>query len=557
MSASTASKTTAKKKRNEEKTIAKPPLTERTWLAPLLSGVLLGVAFPTYEPIHLEPLAWIGLVPLLLSLKETKSFGEYYKLSYFSMLIFTLVSVWWVALSTPIGGILMYFAESFFLTIPLTLFYIVWRRLGWTVALTALPFIWTAWEWIYLDMDISFAWIVLGNSQANLFWMTQHADIFGVWGISFWIVSFNVLALAVVEKFRAATDATQKQVVVRNAAVTALVMISMPLLYSAYRLLTPLESLGRVAKVAIVQPNINPFLKWGAGQENVIMQKHYDVTKRVLSDNPDLIVYPETTIPFYILQPQHIEKRNVLWNHVAEWNTPLLTGFPDVMYYDNESDRQAGSKFDKFAKRYYDSFNSAMLIEPKKSTPQVYHKIELVPFAERVPYMEYLPFLSEMAMDVGGVSSWGRGSDVKNFSFKTRSGDSVLVGSVICIESIYPRLTAEFTRRGAEFLSVITNDGWFAKSYGPNQHAAFARLRCIETRRAMARCANTGVSMFIDRYGRAYGEIPWWEEQVSTQNVELASGQTFYVEHTDWLPKLCLLMAGLFVTAAIVKRFIA
>ena len=99
---------------------------------------------------------------------------------------------------------------------------------------------------------------------------------------------------------------------------------------------------------------------------------------------------------------------------------------------------------------------------------------------------------------------------------------------------------AEFVKNGADFLTIITNDGWFSKSYGPYQHAAFARLRCIETRRWMARSANTGISFFIDKFGRTYGEIPWWTPLTTTENIGLSKELTFYVRHIDWFPKLCL-----------------
>ncbi len=162
------------------------------WRLPLLSGAMLGFAFPTYPFIHLEPLAWIGFVPLLYQLKKTASFGAFYRTAYFSMFIFVLCSVWWVSLSTAVGGVLMYFAQSFFLTVPFVAFYFVWRRTSWTLALSALPFLWTAWEWIYLGMEISFGWLTLGNSQSYLFWLIQYIDLFGVWGISFWDMLFNV-----------------------------------------------------------------------------------------------------------------------------------------------------------------------------------------------------------------------------------------------------------------------------------------------------------------------------------------------------------------------------
>ncbi|RFM25455.1 MAG: apolipoprotein N-acyltransferase [Candidatus Thermochlorobacter aerophilum] len=522
------------------------------WRLPLLSGAMLGFAFPTYPFIHLEPLAWIGFVPLLYQLKKTASFGAFYRTAYFSMFIFVLCSVWWVSLSTAVGGVLMYFAQSFFLTVPFVAFYFVWRRTSWTLALSALPFLWTAWEWIYLGMEISFGWLTLGNSQSYLFWLIQYIDLFGVWGISFWIMLFNVLALLLYERYE---QHRQLPRLFSESILLACAMLLPALIYSLLALSSPLPTKPTSATVAIIQPNIDPFIKWDRHQEDFLMQKHYALTDKAVHHQPvDLILYPETTIPFYILEPYHYIQRDTLWAKVAAWNTPLLTGFPDLVRYSDSTQRQASSRLDRYSGLYYDSFNSSMLIIPHQREPQIYHKMKLVPFAERVPYLDYLPFLSSISIGVAGISSWGRGKEIKLLTLPTLRGDSLRTCGLICYESIYPELVAEFVRRGADFLTIITNDGWFGKSYGPYQHAAFARLRCIETRRAMARCANTGISLFIDRYGRGYGEIPWWEEAFSIATLDIGEGETFYVRHTDLLPKFCLLISATFLTLALFKR---
>lgn len=513
---------------------------------------MLGFAFPTYPFIHLEPLAWIGFAPLLYQLKKAESFKAFYRTAYFGLFIFVICSVWWVSLSTAVGGVLMYFAETFFLTLPLCVFYFIWRRANWTLALLSLPFIWTAWEWIYLDMEISFGWLTLGNSQSYLFWLIQYIDLFGVWAASFWIMLFNVLALMLYERYERHRE---KSKFICEGITLGGAMILPPLIYSLFMLSTPLPTKSAPATVTIIQPNIDPFVKWGRHQEDFVMQKHYEVTDKALrAGSVDMILYPETTIPFYILEPHNHAQREKLWAKVAEWNAPLLTGFPDVVRYDDSAKRQAGARFDKYSGKYYDSFNSSMLIAPNQPEPQIYHKMKLVPFAERVPYLDYIPFLSSITIGVAGISSWGRGDDIKLLSFPTRRGDTLRTCGLICYESIYPGLVAQFVKRGADFLTVITNDGWFGKSYGPYQHAAFARLRCIETRRAMARCANTGISLFIDRYGRAYAEIPWWQEAFTTADLDIGEGETFYVRHIDLFPKLCLLLSVGFCALAFFKR---
>lgn len=513
----------------------------------LLSGILLGVSFPTYPFIRLEPLAWIALVPLLLSIKNEPSIRGFYKQVYVAMLAFVMVAVWWISLSTVLGGVLTYFAQSFFLTIPFVLFYFINNRVGWKPALFSFPFIWTAWEWIYLDMDISFGWLTLGNSQANLYWLVQYVDLFGTWAISFWIILFNVFVVLLVECWQ-----TEKEhgAAAKQAAMVAVLMLAPPLAYSAYVFAQP-EPVQKQIKVSIIQPNIDPFAKWETMTRQEILDKNIVMSDTAVQKNkPDMILWPETAIPYFILLPDASPYWSWLLTKVNAWKTPLLTGFSDATIYADSTERQAGAKYDALMGKYYDTFNSSMMVRPADPNPDVYHKMELVPFAERVPYMEYIPLLSKATVKLAGISSWGRGKVLKNMGFRSQAGDSVQVCGLICYESIYPGFTAKFVQKGANFLTVITNDGWFSKSYGPYQHAAFARLRCIETRRAMARCANTGITFFIDRYGRTYGEVPWWEARTTTAPVAIAADKSFYVSYIDLFPKVCTGVAGLLLLSA-------
>jgi apolipoprotein N-acyltransferase len=137
---------------------------------------------------------------------------------------------------------------------------------------------------------------------------------------------------------------------------------------------------------------------------------------------------------------------------------------------------------------------------------------------------------------------------------RRRNGSSFRIGNVICYESIFPGLVSKFAAGGAELLTLVTNDGWYGTSYGPWQHAAIGRLRCIENRRAMARCANTGVTLAYDRCGRTIAETPWWRQSVLTVDVPLETGLTFYTKHPDLFPKACLGIGGVVVLLGAWRR---
>jgi len=517
---------------------------------PLISGLLLGVSFPTWPSLHLEPLAWIALVPLLLSVEHEEDFGSFFRKSWVAMLLYCLIALWWVSLATIVGGVLTVFIQSLFSTVPLVVFYHFRKRAGFRAALLALPFVWTAWEWAYMQQDFSLGWLTFGNSQANLLWMVQYADLTGVWGISFWLVAFNVLVLLL---FRG-----KKSFQVRMSFVTMMaVMIAVPLLYARHvfqhEKTAPASS---EVRIAVVQPDIDPHEKWGGFTPEQTLSHLYSLTgQTVRADRPELVIWPETAIPFYIRSPENKPYMNSVWRMVERWDTPLLTGFPDEEPIPAKSSgAEAVAASGTEAVISCAAYNASMLLLPTGAPVQIYRKMRLVPFGERVPYSEYLPFLERLSFSLSGITSWQKGDEATIMNFRSRDGQTVSFANIICYESIFPGLVSTFVRRGAQFLTLVTNDGWYGTSYGPWQHAAIGRLRCIENRRAMARCANTGVTLFYDSFGRSIAETPWWQVSVLTAEVPLENGITFYTAHPDLVPLSCLVISGVLVVVGVLRK---
>ena len=516
----------------------------------VLTGVLLGVSFPSYPFIRLELLAWFALVPLLVSLRNVERAGELFRRVYIAMLLFCLISLWWVTLATFPGGALTILAQAFFLTIPLFGFYAIKKMAGFHFALFSLPFLWVAWEWAYMQQDLSLGWLTFGNSQANLNLMIQYADLTGVWGISFWLVWFNVLIVLAVTGSR--KDAF------RSVAVMAL-MILAPLLYASS--VMPQDGLpaagSRKLRVTLVQPDIDPHEKWLHNNSVDIMDRYYTMTNRAVRENrPDLVMWPETAIPFYILDHAYADDLQTLRSSLRGWNAALLTGFSDIIYYPAapQTDTGHSGNNDRSMNRFFDTYNASMLLEPGNGTPQIYRKMRLVPFAERVPYVDYFPWLGHLTFSLVGLNGWGKGSDTTIMQLHSPRYGTVKIANIICYESIFPGLVTEFVRKGAEVLTLVTNDGWYATSYGPYQHLAIGTLRCIENRRAMARCANTGLTVVINKYGRIIAEIPWWQERTLTAEVPLESTLTFYTRNPDLLPKAAAALSGLLFLIAFLKK---
>jgi len=518
--------------------------------APILSGVLLGVSFPSYPFTRLEVLAWVALVPLLLSLRTVDRVGVLFRRVYITMLFFCLISLWWVSLATLPGGALTIVAQALFLTVPLLAFYVIKKMAGFHFALFSLPFLWVAWEWAYMQQDLSFGWLTLGNSQSNLNLMVQYADLTGVWGVSFWLVWFNVLIVLAVIGSR--KDAF------RSVVIMALMILG-PLLYafSVFNREGPLAGEHKLLRVTLVQPNIDPHAKWLRNNSADIMERYYRMTNRAVRENrPDLVMWPETAIPFYILDRAYDDDLQNLRLSLRGWNTALLTGFSDIIYYPagGQPDPEHSGNNDPSMNRFFETYNASMLLESGNGIPQIYRKMRLVPFAERVPYVDYVPWLGHLTFSLAGLNGWGQGRDTTVMQLHSSKYGKVKIANIICYESIFPGLVTAFVRKGAQALTLVTNDGWYATSYGPYQHLAIGRMRCIENRRAMARCANTGLTVIINKYGSIMAEIPWWQEQTLTAELPLESSITFYTGNPDLVPKTAAAISALLILIAVFKK---
>ncbi len=228
-------------------------------------------------------------------------------------------------------------------------------------------------------------------------------------------------------------------------------------------------------------------------------------------------------------------------------NVPLLIGTPDLRYYEDQQNAPDDAKVMKSSGLKYDTYNSAVLFEPGKDKDefQRHEKIKLVIGSERMPYQEIMPFTKNLVEWGVGLSSWQIGRDTNIFALK----DGIKFNTAICYESVYPEFFADFVDKGADFSVIITNDGWWGKLSGTYQHNRFAVFRAIENRRWLARCANTGISGFIDPEGNYYEETNIDERTEIVFEAGLRNEKTFYTIHGDIFSKICLITGLLFFEA--------
>jgi apolipoprotein N-acyltransferase len=478
----------------------------------VISGLLLALSFPPY---HLGFLGFFCLVPLLFALARRQSEPPF-SLGVVMGLILYGGTFFWVAWATFPGSLGAIGLLSIFLGVFTLLYSFVVQRWG-MLALGLFPFFWTAHEYIRSLGQLGFPWTSLCYSQTEYLPLIQWASIVGPYGISFWLVTINTVIFFSLRRWPRRWF---------------LLCFLVPLLLIPYihgTRIIPHEELPGDLRVALIQPNLGPDVKWDSRYIDQNFEVLLRLTRQAAAQNPDLVIWPETATPCYLMrQRKHYVRVRDL---VDETGVYLLTGSPDYAYIDEDE---------------YEYYNSAFYFSPERREVQRYSKMQLVPFSEKIPYDEKIGFLRKINW---GEADFTPGEDWTIFHHPL--GD---FGVLICFESIFPQMAQEYHRLGAKFLAVITNDGWFGKTSAPFQHAQIAVFRAIENRISIARCANTGVSLIIDPFGRTSDATPIFEEQVVVTDLPLWEEETFYNRHGEWISWFCMGLAGLFLILSIPRK---
>jgi apolipoprotein N-acyltransferase len=520
----------------------------------LLTGVGLGISFP---PFQLGILACFALIPLLLVFEYTDGFARPLRYTYVAFLVLQIVSVYWMGGFVHgrhgmqmFGGALLLIAHPFFFFIPVLGYLIIRRTFGLAYALISLPFIWVGFEYIHSIGDLAFPWQTLGNTQSYDIIRAQFISFTGVYGLSFWIICINALGFYLLVNIATERwNMSSKQAI--GTALIIVVIHFIPFIYGKAVFAKEREYTDAI-RVGLVQPDSDPFEKWDLSRHMLIGQLVYQ-SELLVSYAPDIIIWPENAVTFYLMMPQSGIYRERLQEFIDDTDIPVLTGLPYARFYSPDEQAPRTAKEIPETGDRYESFNAAVLIEPYTDDYQFYGKIVLVPFVEKIPFGDVFEFAVKIRRSIG-IGGWDVGPDTTLFSFYDNSDNLRTFGAVICYESVYPGFVRHFTRRGADFLVVITNDSWWGRTPGPRQHLQMSVFRAIENRRAIARSANGGISAFLDPYGRITTETELFTQTQVVQSIPISGYMTFYARHGDVFSKLCLLLGVLPVVGSIGER---
>lgn len=528
--------------------------------------------------LHLSPLAWIGLVPTLLALRSSDRHVRFMLSGYLTCFSFLLMAMYSFLPAYFLGGAALILVGGLHLTAPFLMLYFFHRRLGWRKALWMLPLLWPAWEWFFLQSKLSLPLMALYLTQAPLTWLIQYIDIFGYNAISFWLILLNVLIVLTVDDWQSIISKPSKKkksapqnwqekyaasFVMKRFALILLVMFMPPLLYNVYVQATLPAKLNGEVKVSLVQANTPSRATAHDSTAAIDLFRHIAMTDSLLvSAKPDLVVWPEAAVPSTMLRNEAV--RQIIFESVVSWNTPLLTGTFDFKVF---ADSTQIPPLQRYLQRDYEIYNAAALITPQLAWMtlkenldigrlKIYRKQNLMPFTESVPFSDTYPVLSNLTLDLGDGANFSAGASPKTLLFATQAEKLVKVSPIICWDLLYPTSATEAVGAGADFVAALTNESRLGNKIATTAYEmeGFTRLRSIETRRSIAKCSTTGYTLFCDPFGRVYGKSPWWQQQVATANVQLSSAMTIFTRYPGHFPKACLIAVMLMAVFVLRKR---
>jgi len=489
----------------------------RIFLPVFISALLMGIA---QHPLHLGFLAWFALIPLFYCINKVNFWRDMFFIGIVWGYTYNFSTIFWLALnigtSRPIAFISM-LASITILTINtliiFSILYIIKSRFK-SNSLFLLPFIWTFIEYWRSYGTLGFPWVSIANTQIEFLTLIQNAEYCGIYGISFWIVAINVAFFKLINRKN-----TKYQII------TTLLFI-LPWI-TGMAIFPEVNRIGEdYLSVASIQPNVQLKQKWqGSIEEN--LNHLLNLSHPAIDRNVDLIIWPESAIPVYLLQSGGKYYRRIMESLGV--HSSLITGIPYADFSNNN-------------KKIY---NSAVSIN-YKGVQDIYHKMQLVPMAEYVPWSETISILGNFNLGQGNFS---QGNNIVIFE-----KNNVQIGTVICFESTFPWIFRDYAQQGAELMVIVTNDGWYETLPEPQQHAKQSIYRAIETRRPIIRCANTGISMVIDHSGNILNELGLNEKGVIEATVFPEKRITFYTKYGDKFAQFAGFITLLYIILAILKR---
>ena len=509
-------------------------------------------------------MALFGIIPLLCMERIASILGKkhIWIYHYSAFVLWNAATTFWVCNATIGGGLFAIFANALQMSLVFGLFRMSRKRFSGALPYIFLMVTWIAWERFYFDAEISWPWLVLGNSFARTTWAIQWYEFTGSLGGSLWIWVSNLSLFGLMTSMSSGRWG-EWNIKARIAAITGILALFIipPVVSSSIgkQYQDSMNDSGRQLEVLIIQPNIDPYNKFQAmtqEQQNAILldyaEKSLEQRKNDSTATPLLVLAPETFTRDII--PGEYQ-RSRTWRRFTGFlkdypNVNILFGASSYDYI--ESTEAPSSTARKLGDNLWvESHNSALITDGTLRT-EIFHKSKLVVGVEHTPYPAIFCKIDNL---LGGVMGRCVGQEeISLLNVESIDGNRIPVGCAVCYESVYGEYYTDYIRKGAEAMTIITNDAWWGDTPGYRQHLSYASLRAIETRRAIARCANTGISAIISPSGEIIQPTPWWEPAVIKSQIPLRNDLTFYVIHGDIVGRICTFLFWMLLLAFLVRR---
>ena len=506
-----------------------------------VSGLLLALGWPTYGcPL----LLFIAFIPMLSAEKKLRGSGRKVKLkvwanAYLTFLLWNLITTWWLFFASAFGMLFAVLVNSLLMSLLFVLYHAVAKRTTTKISLLFLVSLWLSFEKFHLIWDFSWPWLNLGNGFADEPKWIQWYEYTGAFGGSLWVLAVNAIGFYLISNLPAINPKSIfKSVFPKIAILVALPIILSLWIYETY------EIKGKTKEVIVLQPNVNPYTEKYDMPNLVTTEGLLAQTDKIITPKTEFILAPETVlaenIPFdrFYYSPGRQMMLDYLQRHPK---VQLLWGI-DTYHFVFDKDQVTVASNAYRPGIWVDFYNAALFLDHKPEL-QKYYKSKLVVGIENLPYKSILePILGNVMLNLGGtISTKTTQPDRTPFT----ADDGTKVAPVICYESVYGEYVTGFVQQKADFLAIITNDAWWNETQGHKQHLTFASMRAIETRRDVARSANTGISAFINQKGEIVSCTKYGEKTALLGEVHLNSKMTFYVRFGDYIARAAILILGL------------
>lgn len=433
------------------------------------------------------------------------------------------------------GAAMAIVCNALLMTTVFLLFHKVKKRLGEQWGIIIFICFWITFEFLHLDWDLTWPWLTLGNAFADTPNWIQWYEYTGVFGGSLWVLVVNCMVFLGVQTER------------RSKTITAIILIILPIIISFSILPFIKTPTGKKIKVVIVQPNIDPYNeKFIAGFEEQL-QKMLQLASQKTDATTDYLVFPETALTENLWEDNmdHSSSVAMLNQYLKPFpKLKIIIGASTAKVYKQGEPLSATARKFTNDEAHYDAYNTALQLD-NTGNIQIYHKSKLVPGVEKMPFPFIFKYVDQLAINLGGtIGSLGIQEER---SVLVSTDSAIKTAPVICYESIYGEYVGEYVKNGAQFISIITNDGWWDNTPGYIQLLKYGALRAIETRRYIARSANVGVACIIDHKGQIQQPTAYNILGVLSGDIVLNNEQTIYTCFGDYIARTAMYLSLLLI----------